>query len=157
MFLYLNKSLIVNGDYLANCERLNDSVVECLDRMNVRSELHANKICFKNIRKNSTDSGENKSDAMKLLREGEIYFSENSSNEIKISWKINLEYLIFMSVMFGVVVGFISWFYFGYSLALGLLLLISLSALVYIIGCFLINEKMNYLVERVLKDNHLLN
>ncbi len=155
MFLYLRKSLIVSGDYLANCERLNHSVVECLDRMNVRSEIHANKICFKNIRKNSTDSGENKSDALKLLREGEIYFSENSSNEIKISWKINLEYLLFMSVLFGVVVGFIAWFYFGYSLVLGLLLLISLSVLVYIIGCFLIKEKMNSLIDRVLMDNHI--
>lgn len=157
MFLYLIDSHTIKGDYLENSERLIQSFIGCLGMMNVSTEIQSNKIYFKNIRKCSTDLGENKINAIKLLREGEIYFTSISSSEINILLKVNLEYLIFMSVLFGVVIGFIVWFYFGCSLDLALLLLILLSVLVYVIGRFVIKEKMKSLIDGALKKNDFYN
>jgi hypothetical protein len=60
-----------------------------------------------------------------------------------------------MSVLLGVVTGFIAWFYYGNPLLIGLLLLSFISVLIYTIGCFFIKVKMNSLIDRILRENHL--
>jgi hypothetical protein len=70
MFLYLSDNLSIKIDCLEDCEKLTHSIVEYLDKMNVSTKINGSKVYFKNIRKNSTDLGENKKDAIKLIREG---------------------------------------------------------------------------------------
>ncbi len=80
-------------------------IQEQLRIIEARTEIQDDTILFKRIVRNTTHSGMNKVEAMKILREGSIQIKKMGSNRIKVIWKIKIDSLLFMSVFSGLVIG----------------------------------------------------
>lgn len=82
-------------------------VQEKLQELDAKSELNNGTIQFERIVRNTTHSGQNKIEALKILREGFVRIEENGAHKIQILWEVKLDTLLFLSIMVGLIVGLI--------------------------------------------------
>jgi hypothetical protein len=95
---------------------------------------------------NTTNSGKNKVEAMKILREGSISLEKINSGKIKIVWKVKLDAILVLSILIGIVIAVIAGFASSrliISMAIGVLF----SIITYFAGCSVIKSKIDELVE----------
>jgi hypothetical protein len=121
-------------------------IQEKLKAIECRSEIEGDTIHFKRIVRNTTHSGMNKVEAMKILREGAIGIERMNSGKIKIYWKVKLDAILFLSILTGIVIAVIAGFASSkliISMAIGVLF----SIITYFAGCSVIKSKIDELVE----------
>lgn len=121
-------------------------IQEKLKAIECRSEIVGDTIHFKRIVKNTTNSGMNKVEAMKIMREGSISIEKINSGKIKIVWKVKLDAILVLSILIGIVIAVIAGFASSrliISMAIGVLF----SIITYFSGCSVIKSKIDELVE----------
>jgi len=98
--------------------------------------------------------GLNRSEALKILREGKIRIEKIDLKRIKISWEVNLDGLLFLSIFIGLIIGILVVFagsMSGISLISGILFAIIIAMLfsisIYFIGCSVIKSKIDSIIE----------
>lgn len=117
-----------------------------LRNIEARSEITNDTILFKRIVRSTTHSGENKREAMKILRDGQIRIRKINSNKIEIFWEVELDTLLFLSMVIGLVIGLIAGF--ASSMIIISMIIGSLfSIIAYFIGCSIIKSKIDEIVE----------
>jgi len=154
-FRYSNsveKTLHVNSELYMDSFR--KKIQEKLIDFEAQSEIQNDTIKFKRIVKMASDCGYSRAEAMQILREGEIRIEKIDSKRIRISWEVQLDTLIFLSMVIGFVIGLLVGFassmtnnsiIFGIFFALIIGTLFSIST--YFIGCSLIKSQIDRIVE----------
>jgi len=148
----IEKKIHLNSDIYI--ESFQKKIQGKLSYFETRSEIQNDTIKFKRILRILALSGKNKIDGMRILREGEIRIEKIDSNRIRISWEVQLDTIIFLSLtiglLIGLLVGFVSSMS-GISLITGILFAIIIALLfsisIYFIGCSFIKSKIDELVE----------
>ncbi len=121
-------------------------IIGRLKNIEATSEIQGNTVLFKRIVRNTTHSGKNKMEALKILREGIIKIEKIDSKHLKIYWEVNLDTIIFLSFLIGLFIGLMVQF-------AGSIILISLISgllffiISYFIGCSIIKAKIDRIVE----------
>ena len=148
----IEKTLHVNSEIYI--ESFKKKIQGKLRDFEAQTEIHKDMISFKRIVRSTTDSGKNKIEAMKILREGEIRIEKIDLNRIRISWEVRLDTIIFLSVTIGFVIALLVVFASstsGISLIPGILIALIIGLLfsisIYFIGCSFIKSKIDELVE----------
>ena len=75
-----------------------------LHELGLKTFIESDAITFQKIYKSTTDSGQNKTEAIKILRSGEIKLSYDADNKIVIAYNVNLDALKFMSVLLSILI-----------------------------------------------------
>nr|WP_321358067.1 hypothetical protein [uncultured Draconibacterium sp.] len=120
-------------------------IQETLRNFEAQSEIQNDTIKFKRIVRNTTHSGQNKIEAMKIVREGLIRIERIDSTKIRIFWEAKLDSLLFLSISIGLVIGLIAGFASSMiiiSIIIGLLF----STITYFIGCSIVKSKVDEIV-----------
>ncbi|WP_319479351.1 hypothetical protein [uncultured Draconibacterium sp.] len=117
-----------------------------LKELEARSEVKINTIEFERTVRNTTHSGENKREALKILREGFVRIEKNGSNKIQIFWEVKLDILLFLSIMVGLIIGLIVGFI-DSGIVLSIITGLLFSIMVYFIGYSVIKIKIDRIVE----------
>nr|WP_319511012.1 hypothetical protein [uncultured Draconibacterium sp.] len=137
------KAIHVNSDvYIDSFKK---KIQETLKNFDARSEIQNDTIKFKRIVRITTHSGQNKIEAMKIVREGLIGIERIDSKKIKIFWEVKLDSLLFLSISIGLLIGAIAGFVSSMiiiSLIIGLLF----SAIMYFIGCSIVKSTIDDIV-----------
>ena len=137
------KTIHVNSDlYIDSFKK---KIQETLRSFEAQSEIQNDTIKFKRIVRNTTNSGLNKIEAMKILREGLIRIERIDSKKIRIFWEVKLDSLLFLSISTGLVIGLIAGFASSMiiiSMIIGLLF----STIIYFIGCSIVKSKIDEIV-----------
>jgi hypothetical protein len=137
------KAIDVNSDlYIDSFKK---KVQETLRNFEAQSEIQNDTIKFKRIVRNTTHSGQNKIEAMKIFREGLIRIERVDSEKIRIFWEVKLDSLLFLSISIGLVIGLIAVFTSSMiiiSMIIGLLF----STITYFIGCSIVKSKIDEIV-----------
>ena len=102
------KTIHVNSDLYI--ESFKKKIQETLSNFEAQSEIQNETIKFKRIVRNTTHSGQNKIEAMRILREGLIKIERIDSKKIRIFWEVNWDSLLFLSIAIGLVIGLIAGF-----------------------------------------------
>jgi hypothetical protein len=138
------KTIHVNSDlYIDSFKK---KIQGTLRNFEAQSEIQNDTIKFKRIVRNTTHSGQNKIEAMKILREGLIRIERIDSKKIRIFWEVKLDSLLFLSISIGLVIGLIAGFASSMiiiSMIIGLLF----STITYFIGCAIVKSKIDEIVE----------
>jgi len=107
-----------------------------------RTGIESFGVSFKRKIKTITHSGENRIDAMKIFREGNIYiFIE--SKQINVNWLVKLDTLYFLSFMIGLVIGFVTNFLFNYSLFISFVTGLTGLIVFVIVGILIIRSRID--------------
>ncbi len=137
------KTIHVNSDlYIDSFKK---KIQETLRSFEAQSEIQNDTIKFKRIVRHTTHSGQNKIEAMKILREGLIRIEKVDSMKIRIFWEVKLDSLLFLSISIGLVIGLIAGFASSMiiiSMIIGLLF----STIMYFIGYSIVKSKINEIV-----------
>ena len=137
------KTIHINTDlYIDSFKK---KIQETLRNFEAQSEIQNDTIKFKRIVRNTTDSGENKREALKFLREGFIRIERVDSKKIRIFWEVKLDSLLFLSISIGLVICLIAVFASSMiiiSMIIGLLF----STVMYFIGCSIVKSKIDEIV-----------
>ena len=137
------RTIHVNSDlYIDSFKK---KIQETLRNFEAQSEIQKDSIKFKRIVRNTTHSGQNKIEAMKILREGLIRIERIDSKKIRIFWEVKLDSLLFLSISIGIVIGLIAGFASSMiiiSVIIGLLF----STIMYFIGCSIVKSKIDKIV-----------
>ncbi len=83
---------------------------ETLKNFEAQSEIQNDTIKFKRIARITTHSGQNKIEAMKMLREGIIRIEKIDSKKIRIFWEVKLDSLLLLSISIGLLISLIAGF-----------------------------------------------
>ena len=137
------KTIHVDSDLYI--DSLKKKIQETLRNFEAQSENQNDTIKFKRIVRNTTHSGQNKIEAMKILREGLIRIERIDSTKIRIFWEAKLDSLLFLSISIGLVIGLIAGFASSMiiiSIIIGLLF----STITYFIGCSIVKSKIDEIV-----------
>ena len=110
-----------------------------------QSEIQNDTIKFKRIVRNTTHSGQNKIEAMKILREGLIRIEKIDSKRIRIFWEVQLDSLLFLSILIGFVIGLIVGFA-SSMILISMVIGLGSSTIVYFIGCSFIKSEIDEIV-----------
>lgn len=141
----------IQESYGVDSKKIFSKLESILRGLDLKSSIESDKIKFKKVYKSTTDLGENKDEAMKILRSGEIKLSHYSSNKILIAYKVNLDALKFMSVLMGILIvvfmRLMGESNFLISIFAGLIILI----VVYSFGYLYTESKMNNLINKATK------
>ena len=137
------KTIHVNSDlYIDSFKK---KIQETLRNFEAKSEIQNDTIKFKRIVRNTTHSGQNKIEAMKILREGLIRIERIDSKKIRIFWEVKLDSLLFLSISIGIVIGLIAGFASSMiiiSMIIGLLF----STIMYFIGSSIVKSEIDEIV-----------
>ena len=120
-------------------------IQEALRNFEAQSEIQNDTIKFKRIVRATTHSGQNKIEAMKIVREGLIRIERIDSKKIRISWEVKLNSLLFLSISIGLLIGLVAGFASSMiiiSIIIGLLF----STIMYFIGCSIVKSKIDEIV-----------
>jgi len=115
--------------------------IKTLNSLNFRTGSESYGITFKRKIKTITTSGENRTGAMKVFREGVIYISREN-NKMTVNWSVNLDTLYFLSCLISVIISLLTVFLIKFSLFNTLI--IGLIGFIFssIIGIWTINAKI---------------
>ncbi len=137
------KTIHVNSDlYIDSFKK---KIQETLKNFEAQSEIQNDTIKFKRIVRNTTHSGQNKIEAMKILREGLIRIEKVDSKKIRIFWEVKLDSLLFLSISTGLGIGLIAGFASSMiiiSMIIGLLF----STIAYFIGGSIVKSKIDEII-----------
>ncbi len=117
-----------------------------LEIIEAKSEIQNNSIKFKRIVRNTTHSGMNKLEALKILREGLIRIAKKDSRKVEIFWEVNLDTLVFLSFLVGAVIGLLVALV-SSSLTVSMLIGLLFSMIAYFIGGSSIKAKIDEIIE----------
>ena len=117
-----------------------------LRELEAKSVLNNDTIQFERIVRNTTHSGQNKIEALKILREGFVRIEKNGSHKIKIFWEVKLDTLLFLSVMVGLIIGLVTGFA-GSGIALSIITGLLFSIIAYFIGYSVVKIRIDQIVE----------
>lgn len=141
----------IQESYGVDSKKIFSKLESILRGLDLKSSIESDKIKFKKVYKSTTDAKENKNEAMKVLRRGEINLSHYPNNKIMIAYKVNLDALKTMSVLMGILIGFFMRLMvesnFLISIFAGLITL----AAVYSFGFLNAESKMNNLINKATK------
>lgn len=117
-----------------------------LNELEAKSEVKIDTIEFKRIVRNTTHSGKNKIEALKILREGFVRIEKNGSYKIQIFWEVKLETLLFLSIMVGLIIGLLVGLT-DSGIVLSIITGLLFSLIKYFIGYLVIKMKIDRIVE----------
>jgi hypothetical protein len=121
-------------------------VQEKLQELDAKSVLNNGTIQFERIVRNTTHSGQNKIEALKILREGFVQIEKNGSHKIQIFWEVKLDTVLFLSIMVGLIIGLIAGFT-DSGIVLSIITGLLFSILVYLIGYSVIKIRIDRIIE----------
>ncbi|MDX8338276.1 hypothetical protein SLH46_03705 [Draconibacterium sp. IB214405] len=137
------KTIHVNSDvYIDSFKK---KIQETLRDFEAQSEIENDTIKFKRIVRSTTHSGQNKIEAMKLVREGLIRIERIDSTKIRIFWEVKLDAVLFLSVSIGLLIGLIAGFA-GSMILISTIIGLLFSAIMYFVGCSIVKSKINELI-----------
>ena len=82
---------------------------------------------------------------MKILREGLIRIEKIDSKRIRIFWEVQLDSLLFLAILIGLVIGLIAGFA-SSMILISMVIGLGSSTIVYFIGCSLIKSEIDEIV-----------
>lgn len=118
---------------------------EKLKNIEAKSEIQNDTIAFKRVVRNTTHSGINKIEALKILREGFVRIEKVDSNKVQIFLEVKLDVILFLSFLIGLFIGLITAFA-GSSFSLSIIIGLLFSIVTYLIGCSIIQRKIDEIV-----------
>jgi hypothetical protein len=137
------KTIHVNSDLFI--DSFKKKIQGKLRLFEAQSEIQNDTIKFKRIVRNTTHSGQNKIEAMKILREGLIRIEKIDSKRIRIFWEVQLDSLVFLSILIGLVIGLIAGFA-SSMILISMVIGLGSSTIAYFIGCSLIKSEIDEIV-----------
>lgn len=137
------KTIHVNSDLFI--DSFKKKIQGKLRLFEAQSEIQDDTIKFKRIVRNTTHSGQNKIEAMKILREGLIRIEKIDSMRIRIFWEVQLDSLLFLAILIGLVIGLIAGFA-SSMILISIVIGLGSSTIVYFIGCSLIKSEIDEIV-----------
>ena len=138
------KTIHVNSDLFI--DSFKKKIQGKLRLFDAQSEIQNDTIKFKRIVRNTTHSGQNKIEALKILREGLIRIEKIDSKRIQIFWEVQLDSLLFLSILIGLVIGLIAVFA-SSMILIAMVIGLGSSTIVYFIGCSLIKSEIDEIIE----------
>ena len=138
------KTIHVNSDLFI--DSFKKKIQGKLRLFDAQSEIQNDTIKFKRIVRNTTHSGQNKIEALKILREGLIRIEKIDSKRIQIFWEVQLDSLLFLSILIGLVIGSIAGFA-SSMILISMVIGLGSSTIVYFIGCSLIKSEIDEIIE----------
>jgi hypothetical protein len=141
------KKIENESDFMLITSQIRDNIEKNLKSIGARVIADENRIEFKRIIKNTTHTGNNYTNAMKIFREGEFIIENVDENFIGLRYSVNSEFLIFQSIGFGILIGL-----FVFSIPVSIYLGLSISLLIFIIGYLWIKYRVHIIVKNSLPD-----
>jgi hypothetical protein len=148
----VEKTLHINSDLFI--DSFKKKIQGKLSDFEAQSVIENDTIRFRRVVKYLILGGMNRSEAMKILREGKIRIEKIDSKRIRISWEVHLDGLLFLSISIGLLIGILVVFagsLSGISLIYGMLFAIIIAMLfsvsIYFIGCSVIKSQIDKIVE----------
>jgi hypothetical protein len=121
--------------------------------MKISTDLSDDTIFFKRFVIIGTHTGENKRNAMKIFREGKFRIRKSSSKKIEIYSEIELDHLLVLSIVIGILGGFFIVFVLEFS-AIGIFSSVisgfALSVAVYLLGLMSIQTRLDEILDTLL-------
>lgn len=146
-----SNELKISGNSDVLIDALKIGIVDKLHEMKISTELSDDSITFKRfVIIMGTHDEENKRHPMKIFREGKFRIRKSSSNKIEIYFEIGLDYLLVLSIVIGILGGFIVVFLLEYSIITILSSItsgFSLSVVVYLLGLNSIQTRLDDILE----------
>lgn len=137
------KTIHVNSElYIDSFKK---KIQETLINFEAQSEIQNDTIKFNRIVRNSTHSGQNKLEAMKMLREVLIRIERIDSEKIRIFWEVKLDSVLFLSISIGLVIGLIAGFA-SSMIIIPMMIGLLFSTIMYFIGCSIVKSKIDKIV-----------
>lgn len=140
------KIIEIDKDFDIEAKEIISNLSLHLSEQNYRTNINLNNLFFHKSIETTTHSGLNRIRAMKVLRNGEIKLSKLDKNQLKIACIVDLDSLIFMSVLLGLSIGIfcrtISYSSYSISILYGVII----SIIIYFIGCLNIKGKLDELI-----------
>ena len=136
----------VQGNTDPYIESFKKKIQEKLKELEAKSQVRIDTIEFERIVRNTTHSGKNKTEALKILREGFIRIEKKGVHKIQIFWEVKLDTLLFLSIMAGLVIGLVVGLS-GSKIVLSIISGLLFSILAYSIGYAVIKMKIDKIVE----------
>jgi len=148
LFKYSNtaeKTIHVNSDlYIQSFKKNIQGKLRILE---AQSETQNDTILFKRVMRSTTHSGQNKIEALKILREGLIGIERIDSKRIRIFWEVKLDSLLFLSIVIGFIIGLIAGFA-SSKIIISMIIGLLFSTISYFIGCAVIKSKIDEMVKK---------
>ncbi len=140
------KKEILTTDYNVDSNRIISNLKFFLNESEARHIVEGNKINFKRIVRRSTHTGSNRYEAMKIFREGTIEVT-GDNNKIIVDSVVQLDALIFMSILMGSMFGFLSKVFVQNGLMKLFLIGLACSLIFYILGYFWIRLTIKEIID----------
>ncbi|KJF42932.1 hypothetical protein [Draconibacterium sediminis] len=137
------KTIHVNLDLYI--DSFKNKIQERLRNFEAQSEIQNDTITFKRMVRNTTHSGQNKIEAMKLVREGLIRIERVDTTKIRIVWEVKLDALLFLSISVGLVIGLLALFA-SSMILISMLIELLFSSIMYFIGCSIVKSQIDKIV-----------
>ncbi|WP_321997767.1 hypothetical protein [Draconibacterium orientale] len=137
------RTIDVNSDlYIDSFKK---QIQETLRNFEAQSEIQNDTIKFKRLVRNTTHSGQNKFEAMKIVREGLIRIERIDAAKIRIFWEVKLDALLFLSISIGLLIGLLAGFA-SSMILIAMLIGLLFSTITYFIGCSIVKSKIDEIV-----------
>ena len=137
------RTIDVNSDlYIDSFKK---QIQETLRNFKAQSEIQNDTIKFKRLVRNTTHSGQNKFEAMKIVREGLIRIERIDAAKIRIFWEVKLDALLFLSISIGLLIGLLAGFA-SSMILIAMLIGLLFSTITYFIGCSIVKSKIDEIV-----------
>ena len=104
-----SKTIKIRNDFDLDSDQLFGFLELFLNEIGVLTKIERNKIVFRSIRGSTTNFGENINEAIRIIREGEVKLIKLNDNRIKLKWEVRLNILLFWSILFGIMMSFLSY------------------------------------------------
>ena len=111
------------------------------------TEIKSNEIEFQKILRTSTHTGKNVSDAFNLLKSGKFILKDTENNSFLISYYVNVNHLIFFSIIIGVLIGLATGISGIQSTFFSILTSMLIAFLIILIGLFSMKLKMSEIIK----------
>ena len=138
-------------DFISDSTMIISNLKFFLHELNAYTETNESSIKFKRIIK-TTNYSENRRDSLKILREGVIKLSPLDNKKIKIEWTIKLDILLFWTVLFGSIVGFLIKKIASLSIFTSIFSGLTICIILYLTGYFWISSEINYIIDNSINN-----
>ena len=118
-----------------------------LNSENYSTEIKSNEIEFQKVLVSSTHTGKNVSNAFNLLRNGKFIVNDTESNSFLISCYMNVNHLIFFSILIGILIGLLTGISRIQSIFYSILTGILTALIITLIGLLNMKLKINEIVK----------
>lgn len=129
-----SKSIILKLKYNLNNEGFHTSN----DSRNIK---------FKRVYKSTTHRSENITSGSMILREGKIRIEEISEKKMKILYNVRLDYIIFISLIFGLFSGIALTFFGDIKIVTSIIIGLLISSFIFMVEYFILRFRMTELIK----------